>query len=259
MRGIYGLSNYASLFGSGTTLYGNMFGSSSASSFYSNLSEYSSIQSGAYRKLVKSYYKKMGRTDTEKTNTTNTTRKNTNAQNVSANKVALSTVKAESTELVNTTAKLINTGKDSLFANADKYDKDAAYKAVGAFVSDYNATVDALKSVSDISVQSAGSSMQRITSIMSKGLSKIGITVGSDGKLSLDEKSFKDADMSNVKSMFNGTGSYAGIVSAAASRVSSQAANQINRSNGSLYGSQYGNQGYYYNSYNSGLLYNGYF
>ena len=95
MRGIYGLSNYASLFGSGTTLYGNMFGSSSASSFYSNLSEYSSIQSGAYRKLVKSYYKKMGRTDTEKTNTTNTTRKNTNAQNVSANKVALSTVKAE--------------------------------------------------------------------------------------------------------------------------------------------------------------------
>ncbi len=261
MRGIYGLSNYASLFGSGTTSYSNMFGSSSASSFYSNLSEYSSIQSGAYRKLVKSYYKKMGQTDTEQTNKTNTTttRKTTNAQNVSANKVALSTVKAESTELVNTTAKLINTGKDSLFANADKYDKDAAYKAVGAFVSDYNATVDALKSVSDISVQSAGSSMQRITSIMSKGLSKIGITVGSDGKLSLDEKSFKDADISNVKSMFNGTGSYAGIVSASASRVSSQAANQINRSNGSLYGSQYGNQGYYYNSYNSGLLYNGYF
>lgn len=261
MTGLYGLSNYSSLFQSRSTSYGNMFGSNAMSSFYSNLSEYSSIQSGAYRKLVKSYYKMQNQTD--KTSTTDKTSKtdktNMNSASLSAGKVALSAVKAESTELVNSAAVLTDTGKDSLFANADKYDKDAAYKAAGTFVSDYNATVDALKSVSDISVQSAGSSMQRMTTIMSKGLSKVGIMVGTDGKLSLDEKAFKNADMSDVKSMLNGNGSYAGIVSATASRVASQAANQINRSNGSLYGSQYGSQGYYYNSYNSGLLYNGYF
>lgn len=261
MTGLYGLSNYSSLFQSRSTSYGNMFGSNAMSSFYSNLSEYSSIQSGAYRKLVKSYYKMQNQTD--KTSTTDKTSKtdktNMNSASLSAGKVALSAVKAESTELVNSAAVLTDTGKDSLFSNADKYDKDAAYKAAGTFVGDYNATVDALKSVSDISVQSAGSSMQRMTTIMSKGLSKVGITVGTDGKLSLDEKAFKNADMSDVKSMLNGNGSYAGIVSATASRVASQAANQINRSNGSLYGSQYGSQGYYYNSYNSGLLYNGYF
>lgn len=259
MTGLYGLSNYSSLFGSSSTSYGSMFGSNALSSFYSNLSEYSSIQSGAYRTLVKSYYKMQNQTDTDKTDKTNTTTSNTNTTSLSAGKVALSAVKAEATELVKAAEVLTDTGKDSLFADTDKYDKDAVYKAAGTFVNDYNATIDALNSTSDISVQSAGSSMQRMTSVMSKGLSKVGITVGTDGKLSLDEKAFKDADMSDVKSMLNGNGSYAGIISATASRVATQAANQINRSNGSLYGSQYGSQGYYYNGYNSGLLYNGYF
>lgn len=260
MTGLYGLSNYSALFRSGSTAYGNMFGSNTMSSFYSNLSEYSSIQSGAYRTLVKSYYKMQNQTDADKTDKTDKTNTNTaNSASLSAGKVALSAVKAEASQLVKSANALTETGKDSLFADAEKYDKDAVYKAAGTFVSDYNATIDALKSTSDISVQSAGSSMQRMTGIMSKGLSKVGITVGTDGKLSLDEKTFKDADMSDVKSMLNGNGSYAGIISATASRVATQAANQINRSNGSLYGSRYGSQGYYYNSYNSGLLYNGYF
>lgn len=261
MTGLYGLSNYTGLFGSRSTSYGNMFGSNAMSSFYSNLSEYSSIQSGAYRKLVKSYYKMQNQTDTKKTDTTESSTTNTYTASAAfrADKVALSTVKAEATELVNSATTLTNTGKDSLFADAEKYDKDAVYKAAGAFVNDYNETVDALQSVSDVSVRSAGSSMQRMSSIMSKSLSRVGITVGTDGKLSLDEKSFKNADMEDVKSMLNGKGSYASIVSATASRVASQATNQMNRSNGSLYGSQYGSQGYYYNSYNSGLLYNGYF
>lgn len=261
MTGLYGLSNYTGLLGSRSTSYGNMFGSNAMSSFYSNLSEYSSIQSGAYRKLVKSYYKMQNQTDTKKTDTTESSTTNTYTASAAfrADKVALSTVKAEATELVNSATTLTNTGKDSLFADAEKYDKDAVYKAVGDFVNDYNETVDALQSVSDVSVRSAGSSMQRMSSIMSKSLSRVGITIDTDGKLSLDEKTFKNADMEDVKSMLNGKGSYASIVSATASRVASQATNQMNRSNGSLYGSQYGSQGYYYNSYNSGLLYNGYF
>ena len=64
MRGLYGLSNYmnyAGMMSAGTS-------TSSASSLYNSLSEYSSIRNGGYRKLVKAYYKKMNQTEqTDKT------------------------------------------------------------------------------------------------------------------------------------------------------------------------------------------------
>lgn len=255
MTGLYGLSSYANMFRTGSS-YSNMFGtgSSSTSSFYSNLGEYSSIRNGAYRKLVKSYYKKMNSTDSDTTDksTTGSIRKNTKLNSIGT--VALSTVKSEASDLVASTKKLTATGKDSLFANEEKYDADAAYKAVGNFVTQYNDTVDALSKVSGTAVKNAGNHMQNMTNIMSKGLSKVGITVGTDGKLTVDEQKFKTADMSKVKALFNGSSSYAGVVSSAAGRVASQAGNQISQLGGGLYGSNG-----YYNSYYSGSLYNGYF
>lgn len=198
MTGLYGLSSYANMFRTSSS-YSNMLGSGSpsGSSFYSNLGEYSSIRNGAYRELVKSYYKKMNSTGI----------------------VALST-----------------------------------YKAVSNFVTQYNDTVDALSKASGTVVKNVGNHMQNMTNIMSKGLSKVGITVGTDGKLTVDEQKFKAADMSKVKALFNGSSSYAGVVSSAAGRVASQAGNQISQLGGGLYGSNG-----YYNSYYSGSLYNGYF
>ena len=255
MTGLYGLSSYANMFRTGSS-YSNMFGSgsSSTSSFYSNLGEYSSIRNGAYRKLVKSYYKKMNSTDSDTTDksTTGSTGKNTKVN--STGTVALSTVKSEASDLVTSAKKLTATGKDSLFASEEKYDADATYKAVSNFITQYNDTVDALSKVTSTAVKNAGNHMQNMTNIMSKGLSKVGITVGTDGKLTVDEQKFKAADMSKVKALFNGSSSYAGVVSSAAGRVASQAGNQISQLGGGLYGSNG-----YYNSYYSGSLYNGYF
>lgn len=255
MTGLYGLSSYANMFRTASS-YSNMFGSgsSSTSSFYSNLGEYSSIRNGAYRKLVKSYYKKMNSTDSDTTDksTTGSTGKNTKVN--STGTVALSTVKSEASDLVTSAKKLTATGKDSLFASEEKYDADATYKAVSNFITQYNDTVDALSKVSSTAVKNAGNHMQNMTNIMSKGLSKVGITVGTDGKLTVDEQKFKAADMSKVKALFNGSSSYAGVVSSAAGRVASQAGNQISQLGGGLYG-----RNGYYNSYYSGSLYNGYF
>lgn len=255
MTGLYGLSSYANMFRTGSS-YSNMFGSgsSSTSSFYSNLGEYSSIRNGAYRKLVKSYYKKMNSTDSDTTDksTTGSTGKNTKVN--STGTVALSTVKSEASDLVTSAKKLTATGKDSLFASEEKYDADATYKTVSNFITQYNDTVDALSKVSSTAVKSTGNHMQNMTNIMSKGLSKVGITVGTDGKLTVDEQKFKAADMSKVKALFDGSSSYAGVVSSAAGRIASQAGNQISQLGGGLYGSNG-----YYNSYYSGSLYNGYF
>lgn len=151
--------------------------------------------------------------------------------------------------------KVTTTGKGSLFADKNKYDKDAIYKAVSSFIDEYNDTVGAMGSVSNTSVKNAGNSMTRMTGIMSNSLAKVGITIGADGKMSIDEETFENADVSRVKSLFNGSSSYAGAISSYASRIASQASNQMSRVNGSLYGSN----GSFYNGYSSGSLYNGFF
>lgn len=242
MAGIYGLSNYSSMFSAGRL--------PGISSFYSNLSEYGSIRTGAYSKALKAYYKKVAPNKTTQTQQTTNLKDKGNVANV-----ALSTVKSEANELVDSAKKLTSTGKGSLFADKDNYNKDDIYNAVSNFVDQYNETVGSVSSVSNSSVNNAGNRMTRMTDIMSNSLSKVGITVGADGKMSIDEETFKNADMSRVKSLFNGSSSYAGAISSYASRIASQASNQIHRVNGSFYGSN----GSLYNSYNSGSLYDGFF
>ena len=52
-----------------------------------------------------------------------------------------------------------------------------------------------------------------------KQLAKIGITMKNDGTLSLDKDAFMKADMSTVKSLFQGNGSYGYRVSAQSSMI----------------------------------------
>ena len=84
-------------------------------------------------------------------------------------------------------------------------------------------------------------------------LSKVGITIGSDSSLSMDESTFKKSDMSVAKSLFNGTGSYAYTVatkSAMANSYADMAAKQANT---------YNKYGRYGSAYTQGSLYNSYF
>lgn len=268
MVGFYGsYSGYGGLFGSSS------MGNSFMSSFYSNLGQYASVKSGAYAKATRAYYGK--NTAVDSTNTKNSTNSTSSADKstsksssytsayskTNTDNVALTTAKTEASELTEAAKKLTSSGKDSVFAKDKEYNKDDAYKAVSNFVKEYNDTVTALGGTKNTSVSNAGNSMKRMTDVMSNSLSKIGITVGKDGKLSVDETEFKKADESKVKSLFNGSGSYAGIVSSSSSRIEQQASNEISKyNNNSTYNnSTYNNSGSYYNYYNSGLLYNGYF
>lgn len=253
MAGFYGLSNVSSLFGS-------MGRTSAMSSIYSNLGEYASVKSGAYARATKAYYAKVAKPE-KKTSDSETTKKTTNKKDqyvtskTDKSSVALSMVKTEASELVDSAKKLTSTGKDSMFSDKDKYDKDAIYSAVNNFVTNYNDTVKALGNTTNSSVKNAAGTITRMTNVMKKSLSQIGITASDDGKLSVNEDDFKNADMNKVKSLFNGSGSYAGIVSSSASRVASEATNQLSGFGGSSYGSS----GNYYNSFVSGLSYNGFF
>ena len=240
-----------------TTYYGSLFGYSGSGSnsysntLYSSLSQLSSVKSGAYTKALKALYGKNSNTNTY----TSSVLKNSNIKYTVDSE--LSGVKRESGELAESVKKLSSTGKNDLFVNKDKYDKDAAYKAVSEFVTNYNETITAADKLDNSAINNAVSSMARMTGIMGKSLSNAGITVGVDGKMSVDEEAFKKADMDTVKNLFGSNGYFGRSIASSAQRIESIAGQQELKNSGNQ--NFYGRNGSYYGTYNSGLFFNGLF
>ena len=229
--------NYSSLFGSGSN---SMF----SNSIYNNLSQLSSIRSGAYSKALKAYYGK--NTDTSSTQKNSASNKNKYSDTYIVNS-DLSKVSKVSNELVSSAKKLSDSGKDNLFISKEKYDLEAAFNATNTFIKDYNETLNSVSKTNNTVVRNASDSMTRMTGIMSKSLSNIGITVGSDGRLSINESDFKNADFDRVKSILGTNGSYARIIGSSAQRLNSASEQQsrFTSNNTGIYGKYGSSLGYY--------------
>ena len=92
------------------------------------------------------------------------------------------------------------------------------------------------------------------TSKYASALSKIGITIDSDNyQLSIDKDKFKSADMNQVKSLFNGSGSFACNVKSQASMIEYRAQSEASKAN------TYGSGGRYSSAYQSGSVWDSYF
>ena len=225
--------------------------SSSASNALSGnwLADYASIKNGSYGKLMKAYYAK-----DKKDTATDTAKK------------ALAKVETTTDALKESADALLATGKKNLFTQKDittkdengvesttkGYDTDAIYSAVNSFVTNYNSVMAAVDDVSDTTVNNRTESLGNTTIANSKQLAKIGITMKNDGTLSLDKDTFMKADMSTVKSLFQGNGSYGYRVSAQSSMINFAADHASTRS--SLYTGSAG----YTGLYNAGNLFNSY-
>ncbi|MCR4896574.1 MAG: hypothetical protein K5891_07345 [Lachnospiraceae bacterium] len=190
-------------------------------SLYNNLSQLSSIRSGAYAKALKAYYEKNKPEDTAKKNTAGRQSSYLYTANSELTKVS-----KESAELVAASKKLSDAGKENLFNSKDTYDPDAALKAVKAFVSGYNETLDAVGETTNANVRRSADSMIRMTGIMTKSLGSIGVTVEKSGKLSVNEDVFKNADFDKVKNVLGTNGSFARIIGSSAQRLESTAEQQ---------------------------------
>lgn len=211
--------NISSLFG------GLSSGNSMFSSF--NFSDYYSIRSGAYKKLISKYYS--GQNDTTSSKTDKTQQKQ-QAAALTKDTTGLTKMKKESDDLK---ASVANLSKDELWKQTNgEYDIDKIVSAVKSFASDYNDVLDQSSKVSTREVSQQTGFMTSLTNTMTKSLAKVGVTIGSDGKMSVNEDTLKKADMSNVKSLFSGNYSYASQVADKASAITSAA----NRSS-SLYSS----------------------
>lgn len=246
--------NYFGTSVSGVSSLFSSLNNNSVSTLAGMLSDYNSIRSGAYGKLMKTYYggnEKLNSTSDTSSDKTDKTKSESNTQLVSARDAAKS--------LKESVDKLTATGKDSVFSKKDvkkedgtvkqEYDLDAVYKAVSSFVKDYNAMADAAGNSGNSSIINSEKSIMSLTAAMSKSLSKVGITVGIDNRLTIDEKAFKAADMSRVKSLFNGSSSYASQIASNASGIANTSAAKLAQINGTfydstgLYGSNYAYSG----------------
>lgn len=221
MNQLFSISNRSNSY----DLFGSMTGTSSGSGLSTGLlSDWSMIKRGTYYKLAKSYYAK---------NTATTKR-----TEQSAEKVSLTTAKGNSAALKEAAATLSKTGSSSVFHTStvvdDKtgktsqvYDTDGIYKAVKNFVDSYNDVVKNTIDSDTVSVLRKTLNMTNITKANAGMLSKIGITVKSDNTLSIDEDAWKKADMKQVKSVFEGSNSYAGRIMSQADDLSRLASNAI--------------------------------
>ena len=223
MSGIYDSTTVSTLFSSlGTNNTSNT--SSYSGTFGINLSDYASIKNGSYSKLVKSYYA-LEETDEKKSKSKNDT-DDTDA--------TIKNIKDSSSELKESAQALY--GNKALFEKKEdgEYDMEAIYKKVSAFIEDYNAAIEAVGSAETDSIAKAGANMVNATSYNVDMLKKIGISVsGADYTLSIDKESFMKSNISDVKTMFSGVGSFAYQVGAKASRIYSMVEDKV--SSGSAY------------------------
>lgn len=247
-------TDYSTLFSSLSTNRNN------ASNLLSNinLTDYNNIKTGTYYKLLKAYYAK----DDVSKSSEDTTADNS----VTSAASAASKLKGTAESVYDAAKKLTATGMNSLFekkaitktaedgtkTTTTDYDKDAITGAVKSFVGSYNSLVSEAGKTENSSVKRAAQSMIDTSAVFAKQLGKVGISVGMDGKLSMNEESFANADMGKVKSLFNGANSYADSVSAYASSIKNYAKSDMN------WGNTYSQNGTY-SDIQSGLNYNGFF
>lgn len=250
-----GISMYDS--SSVSTLFSSLGSSKSTGSglFGINLSEYASIRSGSYGKLMRSYFSMDSTKGTSKSDdsTKNTIEDLATTTSTSKDSTkTLAAIESDAKELTDSAKALYTRGNNKVFTkdSGGSYDTDKIYKAVKRFADDYNSMLDTAGKSSTNRISRSVSSMKNETSYNEKPLKEIGITVDEKtGRLSVDETTFKSADTEKIKNLFNGTGSYAYSVATKAAMTESYAKSEAAKSN------TYTKNGTYNYNYNSGNIF----
>ena len=246
-----GISMYDS--SSVSTLFSSLGSSKSTGSglFGINLSEYASIRSGSYGKLMRSYFSMDSTKGTSKSDdsTKNTIEDLATTTSTSKDSTkTLAAIESDAKELTDSAKALYTRSNNKVFTkdSGGSYDTDKIYKAVKRFADDYNSMLDTAGKSSTNRISRSVSSMKNETSYNEKPLKEIGITVDEKtGRLSVDETTFKSADTEKIKNLFNGTGSYAYSVATKAAMTESYAKSEAAKSN------TYTKNGTYNYNYNS--------
>ena len=242
-----------------SALFAGLNNSSSGTSlsYGIDFTTYNSIKNGSYSKLMRKYYSNQASESTDGAAANKNTGK---VQNIDIQKNNATVNRDNAASLVDSASEL---KKYSLWSKVDKtdkdgnttkeYDTDKIAKAVSSFVKDYNSLVSSTADSSSRYVLNSASNMVNYTRANADLLKKIGISVSSDNKLTVDEDKLKTSDMAVVKSVFKDSGSFGQTISAKASTIYGNAVSQLSELSTK---NSYTSNGLY--SYSSGYTYNQY-
>jgi len=206
------------------------------------LSDYSSLQSGSYNRLLKAYYSKVENPSADKT--VKQKNKEVNSE--------FSALQKDAKGLLNATDKLLSKGTSSIWNKVEKkdatgkvsndYDRNKIGSAISDFVDEYNRLVKEGQKTSHTGILTQIAGMTSIVGKSHSSLGQIGLSIDSNNYLSFDRNFFNEkADVSVAKSLFSGTGSLAYNVATKASMVNSYAGTKLSDISGKRFYSNSGN------------------
>lgn len=216
-----------------SNVFADFAGKTSSSS--NMLGDYAMIKNGSYKKLLSSYYNK---------NSNGGISKEEETKEVAAEKKNLALAKGDADNLMAAAEKL----RDTEFIEENR---DEITKSIKSFVENYNAMLDSSSEVETKSVLQTAVWMTKLTSSNRNLLGEIGVKIGKDNKLTVDDEVLGKAKMTTLDSLFKGSGSFSNRIVQKASQLGKAAASKALEGRGA---SAYTNQGDYKNL-SSGALF----
>lgn len=189
--------------GSDSSLFSGMLSGTSGTSV---LGDYALIKSGSYKKLLNAYYKKTDGTNSKEA---------TEADKLEKKNLVLA--KDAAVKMAEASKKLKN-------LDLSEGNRENIKKTVKEFVDAYNGMVDAGADVDNTSVLKNTLWMTQTTAKNAKVLDEIGISVGENNKLVLDEEKLDKARMTSLSTIFKGAGGIADKMLGRATKIGTIAA-----------------------------------
>lgn len=219
MSEINSFSDYANPYDT-TPDYSVLFGSSTggASSTGNVLGDYTAIQNGSYKKLMKAYYAQQKETESGES-----------AASLTMTKSYADDLKKSVTALMDNSLWEKKTIKKKDEETGEEvevvdYDRDAIAKALDDFVSAYNKLVEKTGESDTRDVLREAVWMTGKVSASSALLEKVGISITEGNKLEIDKDKLAKADINDLKTLFTGANSMADYLSQKAGKISTAAA-----------------------------------
>ena len=206
-------------------LFSNVNGSNNSNNIFNsiNLSDYNSIKSGTYGKLLKEYYKKA---DTDEIDSTS--KKNTVNKSDSEAIKELKQIQTDGNALRDAASKLMQRGSSSALGSDDM---NKAYAAVKDFADKYNTLMEEGSESDSKSIKRTAEGMVDLMKDYKESLNEIGITIDKDNKLVVDKDAFMKSSMDKVQDLFRGNNSLSYLTSMRAVTISNTAYSESNKSN----------------------------
>ncbi|MDE6851907.1 MAG: hypothetical protein K2J67_05400 [Lachnospiraceae bacterium] len=247
----------------------DVFGNSSNSNFglsnmYSNLSgtwsDFSMINSGSYKRLLKSYYSTVKEADSDSSTSSSKTSSSQrytikSATELDAEKSGKSyreTVDTAEYSAIKTSAQSLSNAVSALSSEklyqepeeeetttgttTQKKDVTSSVKsALKDYVNAYNSYMSSARQSNSNSVQAKNLKMFQANAENAKALKDLGITTDKNGKLVFDESKFDSTKVDTVKELFSGKDGYGDEMKKVADETYRFANSVINGGSGSSY------------------------